>query len=564
MKFTIFLFILFLQCTFAQNSAVPSFPISATDPQNFRDYPGGRGENQLIVYTPAYGKKTTGTNQWGVEVTVRENCIIAIGENNSPIHENEFVVSGHGSAKDFLLANAKIGAKVAIANGKVEITFDTESFRIYSVLRERELRKKLSLLKKNLTEENVAIINHLFDSLQSITEIAQQYSSLISNEKIYLLGLQILDELAYRISESPKVEARGVLHRPTERSPEQISAVVKKFADAGFNQIYLETIWRGETIYPGFITRQKRKFQGFDPLRAYLDEAKKYGIQIHAWIHTFSVGYEGTTGDTGRGPILEAHPEWQIVKRNGDRTVKGESGFLFVNPALPEVQEYIASLYKEIRTLYPELSGLEMDDVRYPVNVPLDESSDYSEFSRKEFQKISNVDPININPTDNPIEWEKWRKWREEQVTAFVKKIRWQNPETVLSANVATDNDESVVTKMQNWGEWVQKGYINYVIPQIYSNNTDWIVEGIRKMQLIVGEDFPLFIGLMPNVQASPAILLQHIEEIRRQHVQGIVLFTSLNLTDDQLRLLAIGPFREKALPPIMLRTNTQVKGETR
>src|SRR5690606_15446148 len=33
-------------------------------------FPGLRGPEQLIVYTPSYGD-STGTNQWGYEVTVR-------------------------------------------------------------------------------------------------------------------------------------------------------------------------------------------------------------------------------------------------------------------------------------------------------------------------------------------------------------------------------------------------------------------------------------------------------------------------------------------------------------
>ncbi|MBW7887768.1 MAG: family 10 glycosylhydrolase [Bacteroidetes bacterium] len=563
MKQIFFFIVFFMQFTFSQNGTSASFPITATDPQNFRDYPGGRGENQLIVYTPAYGKKSTGTNQWGLEAVVRENCIVAVGGNNSPIHEDEIILSGHGKAKSFLEKNAHIGAKVAVINGNVEISFDAESFAVFSQLVEKDLRKKFSLLKNNFNEETDSVINHLFDSLHTVTATALQYAYLISDEKVYSLGMQLLDELSYRISVSPKIEARGIFHRPTERGPEQIAEVVKTFAEAGFNQIYLETVWRGEAIYPSFITQQRRRFRGFDPLQTYINEAEKYGIEIHALLHTFSAGGSTAPGDTGKGPVLEQHPAWQIVKRNGERFSNSEQGAFYLNPALPEVQEYIASLYKEVRTQYPKLAGIQMDDICYPTNVPLDESSDYSEYSRTEFQKYAGVDPMNINPTDNPLEWEKWRKWREEIITAFVKKIRWQNPEILLSADVTPDFDEAVITQMQNWSEWAKKGYVNFLVPNVFSLNTDWVEEVMTRIEMTVGKDFPTFAGLVVSKQLPPALLLQQIEKVREMGIPGIVLFSSQEISNEQLRLLSVGPFREKAVPPVILRTQSQVKGET-
>ncbi|UOQ92587.1 beta-N-acetylglucosaminidase domain-containing protein [Halobacillus shinanisalinarum] len=78
-----------------------------------------RGAGELIQYTPEHGD-TTGTNIYGYEVTVEEGTIVKRGGNNSPIPDNGYVLSIHGS--DWLMENALLGAKVQIKDGQVLIT----------------------------------------------------------------------------------------------------------------------------------------------------------------------------------------------------------------------------------------------------------------------------------------------------------------------------------------------------------------------------------------------------------------------------------------------------------
>lgn len=536
----------------------PTFPVSAVDPKNMRDYPGGRGEHQLIVYTAAYGNTTTGTNQWGTEATVRDNIVIKTGGNNSPIHEGEYILSGHGRARIFLANNVRVGSKISLTDSCINVTFDLESFKIYTNMRRKDLKEKYEKIRAHLSNDERLILGKIIDTLRIIRGDSNIVAHIKVDSALYEQGMRLLDEVEYRITLSPAVEGRGVWHRPTEKNGAEIASLVEKYADAGFNMMFIETIWNGETIYPGFITQQKKEFQGFDPLRIFIDEGKKYDIQIHAWAHAFFVGHIGISGDSSIGPILAAHPDWQLIKRNGEKVSRAEPGYLFVNPALPQVQEYVASLYKEVRTLYPDLAGIQLDDIRYPVNVPLEESSDYGEYSRIEFKKISGVDPSEINPTEHPKQWEAWQKWRENIITGFVKRIRWENPEALLSADIFPDIDDAAKTKMQNWAEWAKNGYVNVLVPMAYSTNTDWIAETLTKVRAAVGDRLPLYVGLAPYRQLTPLLLLQQIEKCRELNTQGIVLFASQSLNDEQLRLFSIGPFRAHARPPQLIHTSTK------
>lgn len=66
-----------------------------------------RMSDELILYSPAFGK-STGTNQWGAEVVVVDNRVVAVNKGNSYIPSNGWVISAHGKYLS-LLADVKVG-----------------------------------------------------------------------------------------------------------------------------------------------------------------------------------------------------------------------------------------------------------------------------------------------------------------------------------------------------------------------------------------------------------------------------------------------------------------------
>ncbi len=86
--------------------------MTAVDPATQGKFPGNRGPDQLIIYTPSYGHPTTLTNEWGYEVRVEKGVVTRVGGNNSPIPPDGFVVSGHGRAAEWMRLNLYAGTKV--------------------------------------------------------------------------------------------------------------------------------------------------------------------------------------------------------------------------------------------------------------------------------------------------------------------------------------------------------------------------------------------------------------------------------------------------------------------
>lgn len=90
-------------------------------------YGGNRAAEELIVYTPASGRPTTMTNEWGCEAVVENGVVTSAGSNNSPIPANGFVVSGHGEAAQWVSVKLTPGRQVALEDGVLKITNEREA-----------------------------------------------------------------------------------------------------------------------------------------------------------------------------------------------------------------------------------------------------------------------------------------------------------------------------------------------------------------------------------------------------------------------------------------------------
>lgn len=92
--------------------------ISITDPTPTTNsqgslFPGGRGANQLVIYTPEFGDRTN-TNEFGTEAVVQDNIVTIISGANSFIPENGIVISGHGNAKNWMTKHIAVDRKSVV------------------------------------------------------------------------------------------------------------------------------------------------------------------------------------------------------------------------------------------------------------------------------------------------------------------------------------------------------------------------------------------------------------------------------------------------------------------
>jgi len=74
-----------------------------------------RAANTMVMYTPAKGA-TTGANQYGYEAAVVGGVVTKVenGIGNMAIPTNGYVLSGHGTAKTWMVTNVKVGVTVTL------------------------------------------------------------------------------------------------------------------------------------------------------------------------------------------------------------------------------------------------------------------------------------------------------------------------------------------------------------------------------------------------------------------------------------------------------------------
>ncbi|CAN5388281.1 hypothetical protein BH09SUM1_BH09SUM1_23510 [soil metagenome] len=98
-----------------------SFPITHVDPPFEGKYPGSRGPDELIVYTPAYGHPKTGTNAFGAEAIVRGGAVTERTVGDTEIPADGYIASGHGNAASWLKMNLNPGVKVQQTDSELRV-----------------------------------------------------------------------------------------------------------------------------------------------------------------------------------------------------------------------------------------------------------------------------------------------------------------------------------------------------------------------------------------------------------------------------------------------------------
>ncbi|MEM9448468.1 MAG: family 10 glycosylhydrolase [Cyanobacteria bacterium P01_E01_bin.6] len=342
----------------------------------------------------------------------------------------------------------------------------------------------------------------------------------------------------------PEVRAiwldRGTIVRAGSR--ERLAEIFDQLAIAGINTVFVETVNAGYPIYPSEIApEQNPLIHGWDPLDAAVDLAHEHGIEAHAWVWVFAAGNQrhNTIADLPwnyPGPILAAHPTWANADRQGRAIPVGQDK-PFLDPANPEVRQYLQQLYEEIVTRY-DVDGLHLDYIRYPFqNAASGQSYGYGAASRQQFQQLTGVDPLTLSPNNRGL-WQQWTDFRTEQVNSFVaetaQNLHDLRPDIVLSAAVFAMSEHERIQKLQqHWEEWAREGTIDMIVTMSYASDTNrfqqltspWLLEAELGSTLVV-----------PGIQLfnlSEAAAFDQIQSLRDTPAGGYALFAAEHLNDD-------------------------------
>ena len=164
---------------------------------------------------------------------------------------------------------------------------------------------------------------------------------------------------------------------------------------------------------------------------------------------------------------------------------------IYISPGIDEAQNYLLKVIEEVVDNY-SLDGIHLDYIRYPGG-----NFGYNEILRNKFLLLNKIDPIELIRNQEYVIKEigeksfynlvqEWNNFRGEQVNIFVQNIKRiikkRNSSTMLSAAVIPDLDRAKSVFYQFWSDWVNKKFVDFVIPMNYVISRDDFKDNIVRM----------------------------------------------------------------------------------
>ena len=291
-------------------------------------------------------------------------------------------------------------------------------------------------------------------------------------------------------------------------NPEAVAQVIEDAVQGGFNTLLVQVRGRGDAYYRSDLVPRAeqlaRQPADFDPLQLTIELARKRGLAVHAWINLLLVSNLSRLPGPQTHVALR-HPEWLVLpaallhkirrlpagdpgrlsarSRHYRKNRKAEG--LFLDPALPEVQDHILEVIRELVSSY-EMDGLHLDYVRYPGADP--------GYGLKALPTFMKLNPETAGSAGSPPSLGSlalvqkhsalWDQFRRDQVTGLVTRIQHQlkqlAPHMLLSAAVVADADLAYGSRLQDWKRWVETGILDVVCPMAYTAEPEIFEDRIR------------------------------------------------------------------------------------
>ena len=346
----------------------------------------------------------------------------------------------------------------------------------------------------------------------------------------------------------PEVRAiwldRGTIVRAGSR--QGLARLFDRLTAAGINTVFFETVNAGYPIYPSQVApAQNPLTRGWDPLAEAVDLAHQRGMELHAWVWAFAAGNQAHNAILHQpasypGPILAAHPGWANYDNRGSLIPPGQKK-PFLDPANPEVRQYLLSLFEEIVSRY-DVDGLQLDYIRYPFQDPRPggHTYGYGMAARQQFQQQTGVDPITLSPSDPTQQqlWQQWTEFRIDQISSFVAEtsehLHQLNPNLILSTAVFALPERRRLNEIQqDWAHWAQQGNVDMIVLMSYAGDTNSLQ---RLTNPWLSRDANLGAALvLPGIRLlnlSDETVVDQIQALRDSSSGGYALFAAENLDE--------------------------------
>ena len=265
----------------------------------------------------------------------------------------------------------------------------------------------------------------------------------------------------------------------------------------------------------------------YDPLQFMIDETHKRGMEFHAWMNPYRAVFNVNRSSVAPSHITRLFPQWFVTYGSTK----------YFDPGIREVREHVTRVVRDLVERY-DLDAIHFDDYFYPYHIPGKEFPDDSSYAKygngtdRGDWRRSNVDTI-IRMLGETI------KSSNPRVKFGISPFGvWRNsskdPRGSASKAGVTNYDDLYADILL----WLQKGWIDYVAPQLYWETThkyvgfnmllNWWANNTYGKQLYIGHGIYRALESRTGSWKNRNEIPSQIKAVRANpNVQGSIYFSS-------------------------------------
>ncbi|MEW6495818.1 MAG: glycoside hydrolase family 10 protein [Cyanobacteriota bacterium] len=334
------------------------------------------------------------------------------------------------------------------------------------------------------------------------------------------------------IEQKPLAEIRGVWMTENDhdilRDRPKLQEAVSQLARLNLNTIY-PVVWNsGYVLYPSAVAQRadiqpfiRKGLQGQDILADLIAQSHRQGLLVIPW---FEFGFMAPP----TSELALNHPEWLTQRRDGNQTWISAAGeVVWLNPFLPEVQQFITDLVLEVVTQY-DADGIQFDD-----HTSLPNEFGYDRYTLALYQQETGK-----NAPANPKDAE-WVRWRADKITAFMAQlnqaVKQRKPNAIFSVS-PNPYVTAYNTYLQDWVTWVRQGIVDELIVQVYRPDLQSFIDQITRPEIQEAQQkIPTGVGVLTGLRNKPVPmpLIQSKVRVARDRGLGVSFFYYESLWDE-------------------------------
>ena len=324
----------------------------------------------------------------------------------------------------------------------------------------------------------------------------------------------------------------------------EADTILNNIAAMGLNTVFLQVRPSADALYQSALFPWSRYVSGtagqapdgdFDVLAYWVEGAHSRGLQLHAWLNPYRITRDGKEE-------LDSLPETSPAKQHPEWVVEYEGNYYF-NPGLPAVQQLVVDGAAEIVRNY-DVDGIHLDDYFYP-GTDFNDAAAYARYG-EDFDDIGDWRRDNVNTLIASL---------DETVHAINPELSFGVSPAGIWDNKADNPKGSDTNGRSSYREiycdsveWVKRGTVDYICPQLYWSIgyeiADFEVLVDWWQDIVSTSDVALYIGIgaYRAAEAEPGDVWYGTAELERQldmldnsiDIQGEVFFSYASLMEAQ------------------------------